>query len=89
MQDQKGCKKNIRAEEEQIVVAWTKHEEDTGERPTEVENVFLTSARVCKPNVCIISSNTPACFSVLLLDTNPRPGGRVPLRETTCRDCDF
>ena len=37
MQDQKGCKKNIRVEEEQITAARTKQhedeEEDTGIRP--------------------------------------------------------
>ena len=37
MQDQKGCKNNIRAEEEQITAARTKQhedeEEDTGIRP--------------------------------------------------------
>ena len=36
-EDQKGCKKSIRAEEEQTTAAWTKQhedeEEDTGIRP--------------------------------------------------------
>ena len=46
-EDQKGCKKNIRAEEEQTTAARTKQhedeEEDIGKRPKKTKDGFLTS----------------------------------------------
>ena len=49
-EDQKGCKKNIRAEEEQINAARTKQhedeEEDTGIRPKNKKKVYKNSTAV-------------------------------------------
>ena len=45
MQDQKGCKKNIRAEEEQRTAARAKHEdeeEDTGIGPKKKKDIMFT-----------------------------------------------
>ena len=90
-EDQKGCKKNIRAEEEQINAARTKQhedeEEDTGIRPKNkkkttgvLKNVMQEDQKGCKKNINVEEEQTTAARTKQHegeeADTDIRPAGR-------------